>query len=58
MTVPSGDKKQWIDDAWELKFIESLTIPQLSKLLMACNYLNLPSLFELCCASMASAFKA
>ena len=29
----------------------------MTRLLLACNYLNIPSLFELCCATLASIFK-
>ena len=47
---------QWAD-AYECKFIEKMSIDSLSKLLMATNYLNIPALFELCCASMAAMLK-
>ncbi len=57
MPVPSGDKSKWISDKWELEFIQKLDIKKLFLLLNATNYLNVPALFELCCASVASNFK-
>ena len=55
--VPEGDKSQWIKDPWELNFLNKLDVEQLSKLLMASNYLNISSLFETCCATMAWHYK-
>ena len=57
MPVPKGDKSKWITDPWELQFINALSTEELMELLLACNYLNVPALFELCCASVASIFK-
>ena len=44
-------------DNWELQFFNKLDAEQLSKLLMAANYLNISSLFETCCANMAWMYK-
>ena len=55
--IPKGDKAQWITDEWELNFINALSLEDLCELLLACNYLNVPALFELCCATVASIFK-
>uniref|UniRef100_A0A7S3CRP8 Uncharacterized protein n=1 Tax=Strombidium rassoulzadegani TaxID=1082188 RepID=A0A7S3CRP8_9SPIT len=57
ITVPEGKRDQWITDPWELNFIESLSLDELMQLLKAANYLNVPALLELCCASVASIFK-
>ena len=55
--VPAGPKHTWITDSWELGFVESLSLESLVELLHACNFLNVPALFELCCATIASMFK-
>ena len=56
LPIPEGDMSQWADK-WECDFIKRLSLEELSKLLAASNYLYVPALFELCCASVASIFK-
>ena len=48
---------EFIKDEWERSFVESFTEDQLVDLLQAANYLNIPALFELCCAKIASEYK-
>lgn len=53
----SKDPKVFITDEWEREFIGKLDLDGWSELLMAANYLNVPPIFELCCASIAAHFK-
>ena len=55
--IPEGEMKAWIKDEWELAFFKKLDVENLSKLLTASNYLNISSLFETCCATMAWHYK-
>ena len=53
--VPDGHMSAWAD-VYEVELIESLELPQLMSLLKAANYLNIPAIFELCCAAVALTF--
>ena len=58
--IPVGGKEnreQWLKDEWEREFIDRFELDELTQLLLAANYLNVPALFELCCAAFASLFK-
>ena len=51
------NKGNWIKHQGEREFIETMTLEEICELLQAANYMNIPALFELCCASIASNFK-
>ena len=52
-TVPS----QFITDPWECEFICQFNEEELIDMIIASNYLNIPALFELCCAKVAAEYK-
>ena len=55
--LPCNDPAIFIKDDWERDFAKKLDLDGLSDLLMAANYFNIPAIFELCCAMIASYFK-
>ena len=54
--VPQTGIEEWAD-AYEVNMLRDLSLEQLTKLLNAANFLNIPAIFELCCAQLASIFK-
>jgi len=55
--LPSKDPKVFIKDEWEREFMDKLDLDAKCELLMAANYFDIPAIFELCCACIASFFK-
>jgi hypothetical protein len=53
----SKDPKIFIKNDWEREFILSLSFDQTCELVMAANFFDIPSIFELCLAQIASFFK-
>ena len=53
----SKDPKVYIKDDFDREFITKLDLDAQAELLMAANFFDIPALFELCCASIASFFK-
>ncbi len=49
--------EEFIKDQWERNFILRLDLNQQVELLEAANYFDVPSVYELCCAMIASKFK-
>ena len=49
--------EDFIKDSWERNFILRLDLDQQVELLQAANYFDMPSVYELCCAMIASRFK-
>ena len=49
--------KEFIKDPWEVIFISNFTEDELIDLIQASNYMNIPALFELSCAMIASELK-
>ena len=49
--------KEFIKDPWEVIFISNFTDDELIDLIQASNYRNIPALFELSCAMIASELK-
>ena len=56
--ITSNRPSEFIKDQWEAKFITQFNLDQVIQLLQAANFLNIPPLFELCCATIASEFKS
>ena len=54
----SNRPSEFIKDEQEAKFITQFNLDQVIQLLQAANFLNIPPLFELCCATIASEFKS
>ncbi len=48
---------QVLEDRWEADFIQNLSLEKALQLLQAANYLNIPALFEVCCARIALEFR-
>ena len=46
-----------MEDWWEADFMSKFDLIQTIDLLQATNYLNMNSLFELCCASVGASFR-
>ena len=49
--------KEFIKDPWELQFIAKFSEDELIDLIQAANYMNIPTIFELSCAMIASELK-
>ena len=49
--------EDFIKDSWERNFILRLDLDQQVELLKTANYFDMPSVYELCCAMIASRFK-
>lgn len=49
--------EDFIKDSWEREFILRRDFDEQVELLQAANYFNVPSIYELCCAMIASRFK-
>ena len=49
--------KEFIKDPWEVQFIMQFTEDELIDLIQAANYMNIPAIFELACAMIASELK-
>ena len=49
--------KEFIKDPWEVTFISQFNEDELIDLIQAANYMNIPALFELSCAMIASELK-
>ena len=49
--------KEFIKDPWELAFISKFSEDELIDLIQATNYMNIPTIFELSCAMIASELK-
>ena len=54
--LPSNNLRDVVDP-WEADFIGRFDIEGKLVLLKAVNYLNIPSIFELCCAAIAVEFR-
>ena len=52
--LPSSNLDQVLKDPWEAAFIKRFSQEETLAILSAANYLNMPSLFELCCASIGA----
>ena len=48
--LPTNNLSQVLTDPWETQFIAGYTLEETLALLQAANYLNMASIFELCCA--------
>lgn len=48
---------QFCKDTWESDFIKKFNQDAVIDLLMAVNYMNVPAIYELCCATIAAEFK-
>ena len=55
--LQSKDPAEFIQDPWEREFIVRFTEEELIDMIQATNYLNIPALFELCCAKVAAEYK-
>ena len=55
--MPSKNPVEFIEDEWERKFALRYDEEQLVDMIQATNYMNVPALFELCCAMVASMYK-
>ena len=55
--LPSTQPNEFIRDAREREFILQFSEDQLIDLIAATNFMNVPALFELCCAMIASSLK-
>ena len=53
----SNRPEEFITDAWERIFIQRFDLSQWVELLTTANYFDMPSVYELCCAMIASKFK-
>ena len=51
------ERHKWLEDQWSAEWIGKMKLHQLTQLLLAANYLNVPALIELCCATLASIYK-
>ena len=54
--LKSNNMAEVLDDAWDAEFID-LDQPTLFNIILAANYLDLPSLLDLSCAKVASMIK-
>ena len=55
--LQSRDPNEFIEDPWEREFICRFSEEELIDMIQATNYLNIPALFELCCAKVAAEYK-
>ena len=55
--LKSNVLSQVLEDRWEADFVTSLSQEKVISLLQAANYLNIPALFEVCCARIAADFR-
>ena len=58
--IPKGgfdNMGDWLKNDWERMFIQNIKMANLVRLLQSANYLNIPALIELCCATIACLFK-
>ena len=55
--LKSNVLSQVLEDRWEADFITSLSQEKVISLLQAANYLNIPALFEVCCARIGADFR-
>ena len=54
--LTSNDLKN-VTDEWSANFLNKFTMDELSDLTVAANYMGINSLFDFCCAKVASFFK-
>ena len=55
--LPSNDPAEFIEDEWERNFISQFSEEELIDMIQATNFMNIPALFELCCAKVAAEYK-
>ena len=55
--LPSSNMTSVLSDQWEAEFINRYNLEGKLELLKAVNYLNIPSIFEVCCAAIAAEFR-
>ena len=55
--LKSNILSQVLEDRWEADFITNLSQEKVISLLQAANYLNIPALFEVCCARIGADFR-
>ena len=55
--MKSNNLAEAVEDRWEADFISKFNLIEIIALLQATNYLNMNSLFELCCASIGANFR-
>ena len=55
--LKSNNLAEVLEDRWEADFITSLSLENVLSLLQAANYLNIPALFEVCCARIGAEFR-
>jgi hypothetical protein len=56
--LPLGKGLEFLQaNSWEYNFMKRMTLDKTIKLLETANFLDVPALFELCCAVIAAEFR-